>query len=91
MKNTLNNSNNNYKFNGIYESNLDRFMMNSKNDIVVTTHTNSIIGKLEDLAIQISKPEFLKMVGPLQRNKISSLVNEAKYDARRLRNASYAR
>jgi hypothetical protein len=91
MKNTLNYSNNNYKSNGIYESNLDRFIMNSKNDIVVTTHTNNIIGKLEDLAIQISKPEFLKMVGPLQRNKISSLVNEAKYDARRLRNSSYAR
>lgn len=91
MQNTLNNSNSNHKFNGINESNLDRFIMNSQHDIVVTTHTNSIIGKLEDLAAQISKPEFLKMVGPLQRNKITALVNEAKYDARRLRNASYGR
>lgn len=91
MQNTLNNSNSNHKFNGINESNLDRFIMNSKNDIVVTTFTNNIIGKLEDLSAQISKVEFLKRVGPLERNKISSLVNEMKYDARKLRNASCVR
>lgn len=91
MQNTLNNSNRNHKFNGITETNLDMSIMNSKNDMLVYKFTNSLIGKLDDLAAQISKSEFLKRVGPLERNKISSLVNEMKYDARKFRNTGYIR
>lgn len=91
MQNTLNNINRNYKIQRLDKGNLDLFMMNTNKETVVKTYTNDIIGKLDNLAAQISKPEFLKRVGPLEWNKISSLVNEAKYDARRLRNASYVR